>query len=136
MKKYNTLVVFTAYHGGRVAITRSDIQRILTLSDPTHCNVIYHIWKDDDYVEETLTVKGTFEQVLAAAGSQAPEFVTFTFVYGLKVAMWAYHVRQIIDNGGDPCEIVYASMLNGTHCEHKYEVLGTFDQLITSMEIR
>lgn len=130
---YSHITVFTAYYGNKFAVSKADIQRILTLNDPTHCEVIYHVLKDEEYVEETLTAQGTLEQILATF-NEPDMFVVFTFLTGLKVVLRKYQVSRIIDNGGEGnCEIVFLGDVDGTHQELKYEVLGTFDQLIKSL---
>jgi hypothetical protein len=110
-----------------------DIQRILSLDDPTCCEVVYHVLKDEEYVEEILTVQGTLEQLLESFEPH-DVFVVFTFPTGLKVALKKHRVERVLDSGGvGNCEIVFLGDVDGTHQELKYEVLGTFDQIMKSL---
>jgi len=130
---FNSLAVFTTLCGNKVAVSKINIQRIISVLNPSHCEVVYHVLKDEEYVEKSLTVQGTLEQVLKAF-DEPDKFVVFTFPTGLKVALQRYQVSQVIDNSPTGnCEITFIGEAGGVHQELKYEVLGTFDQIIQSL---
>jgi hypothetical protein len=131
---FSSLAVFTTHYGNKVAVSKMDIQRIINVLDPSHCEVIYHVLKDEEHVEKSLTVQGTLEQVLKAFDEPDNYFVVFTFPTGLKMALRCYQVSQVIDNSPTGnCEITFIGEVDGIHQQLKYEVLGTFDQIIQSL---
>ena len=81
---YHSLAVFTTPCGNKVALSKTDIQRIISVLDPLYCEVIHQVWKDGECAEKSLTVQGTLEQILKAVDDEFDNFVVFTFPIGLK----------------------------------------------------
>ena len=128
---FSSLAVFNTPCGNKVAVSKMNIERIVSVLDPSYCEVVYRVFKDGEHIEKSLKVQGTLEQVLKAVDN----FVVFTFPTGLKVALQRYQVSQVIDNSPTGnCEITFIGEADGVHQDLKYEVLGTFDQIMQSLK--